>query len=281
MSVETIPFVFDGHNVRTAAIAGEVWFLATDVTDVLGFRNSRQAIASHVDPDDRDAVQILDSTGRLQRQRIINLYAVFSLILGSTLPDAKRFKRWVTHEVLPAIRKTGKYVPGEKIAVSIPFLLPEPKPRARVFPADFFKELFRLKGKPPVPPHKARWIAQDIINLIWMRVEDDIFPTIDLLNPTVPAKSSGKLYRKFTISQFVAPGQPTEKLAAFVARCCEAMAAFSRWQSFIEFWNRRYPIRRDLPHELAVRFADNSETMFSFMYELPTQTGKTKEGATK
>lgn len=156
---------------------------------------------------------------------------------------------------------------GEKIAVDIPFLCPLPQSYRSIFPPEFFAELFRLKGKEPVPLPKAPWIAQDTTNLIYQRIEDRVFDTLNQLNPTLRAKSSGKRYRRFKLHQFVADGPPRERLIAFIARCCEAMAAFSRWKSFLEHWNNRYPIRRDLPHELALTFADDSEVVFPFMYE--------------
>ena len=86
----------------------EIWFVARDVCESLGFGNPRQAISSHVDPDDKD-VHILDTLGGRQETTVINESGLYSLILGSRLPNAKKFKRWVTSEVLPSIRKTGGY----------------------------------------------------------------------------------------------------------------------------------------------------------------------------
>ena len=94
--VDLVPYLFDEHPVRTVMREGEPWFVASDVCAILQLGNSRDAISRHVDKEDRDGVGIPDSTGRIQRQTIVNISGVFALSLGSTLPEAKRFKRWVT-----------------------------------------------------------------------------------------------------------------------------------------------------------------------------------------
>lgn len=96
-------------DVRTVIIDGEPWFVALDVTRVLGYAKSRNAVSSHVDEDDALIQGVMDSLGRLQETTLINESGVYSLILSSRLTNAKRFKRWVTSEILPTIRKTGRY----------------------------------------------------------------------------------------------------------------------------------------------------------------------------
>lgn len=95
-------------KVRTTMIGGEPYFVGKDVTENLGYGNSRQAIATNVDDDDK-GVHSVDTLGGTQKMTAINESGLYSLILGSKLPTAKKFKRWVTSEVLPAIRKTGSY----------------------------------------------------------------------------------------------------------------------------------------------------------------------------
>ena len=90
----------------------EVWFVGKDVAQALGYKNTNDALANHVDEDDRmqgDGVAIRDPIGREQHPVIINESGVYSLIFGSKLEIAKEFKHWVTHEVLPEIRRTGAY----------------------------------------------------------------------------------------------------------------------------------------------------------------------------
>lgn len=102
-------------TVRALTLDGEPWFVGKDVAAVLGYENPTKAIRDHVDEDDKKmGVQnvtpsIKDSLGRDQYPSLINESGLYSLILSSKLPAAKAFKRWVTSEVLPTIRKTGSY----------------------------------------------------------------------------------------------------------------------------------------------------------------------------
>ncbi len=108
-----IPFQFEAHAVRVQVDNdGQPWFNASDVCDALELGNPSQAIKSHVDADDLQKLEIIDALGRPQRANHVNESGLYALILGSTKDAAKRFKRWVTSEVLPAIRKTGTYAAG-------------------------------------------------------------------------------------------------------------------------------------------------------------------------
>ena len=103
-------------QVRTLLIDGEPWFVGRDIAEILKYSNTRKAIADHVDDDDKtDGVTIRDSIGRSQKPIIINESGLYSLILSSKLPAAKKFKRWVTGEVLPSIRKHGAYITMPKL----------------------------------------------------------------------------------------------------------------------------------------------------------------------
>lgn len=95
-------------EVRTLAIDGEPWAAAIDVAKALGYKEPQKAIRTHVDPEDK-GVSKMDTPGGNQEVVIINESGLYSLILSSKLPKAKAFKRWVTSEVLPALRKTGSY----------------------------------------------------------------------------------------------------------------------------------------------------------------------------
>lgn len=96
-------------ELRTVTIDGEPWFVGKDVATALGYNNSRDAIAKHVDAEDLNTVAIRDGIKGNPNMTIINESGLYSLILSSKLPTAKRFKRWVTAEVLPTLRKTGSY----------------------------------------------------------------------------------------------------------------------------------------------------------------------------
>ena len=96
-------------TVRTVNIDGEPWFIARDVAEILGYSNSRKAIADHVDEEDRNYVTIRDGIPGNPNQVVVSESGLYSLILSSKLPRARDFKRWVTSEVLPAIRRHGVY----------------------------------------------------------------------------------------------------------------------------------------------------------------------------
>lgn len=96
-------------NIRSMERDGEPWFVGKDVAAALGYDRGAKAVQDHVDNEDIDAVPIQDSIGRMQNTPIINESGLYSLVLGSKLPTAKKFKRWVTSEVIPAIRKNGYY----------------------------------------------------------------------------------------------------------------------------------------------------------------------------
>ena len=97
-------------QIRTTIIDGEPYFVGADIANSLGYSNTRDAIKAHVDADDKADVVIHD--GRQNRKMTaINESGLYSLIFGSKLPSAKQFKRWVTSEILPQIRKTGGYIP--------------------------------------------------------------------------------------------------------------------------------------------------------------------------
>lgn len=107
-------FNFNGNQVRTVLIEDEPYFVGKDVADILGYSRATKAIQDHVEDEDKDVVPIQDSIGRKQATPIINESGLYSLILSSKLPAAKEFKRWVTKEVLPSIRKNGAYLTDQK-----------------------------------------------------------------------------------------------------------------------------------------------------------------------
>lgn len=124
MTTEVQVFSFQDNGVRIQTDEnGQPWFNATDVCAALDMGNPRQALESHVDDEDVQKLDTLTSGGR-QLQNHINESGVYALILGSTKPEAKSFKRWVTSEVLPTLRKTGSYTKKKKPeAIDAPFKL--------------------------------------------------------------------------------------------------------------------------------------------------------------
>lgn len=106
-------FDYNGQEVRTVEMNGQPWFVGKDVAGVLGYTDTNKAIAMHVDEDDK----LNDKTASSLGQRggwLINESGLYSLVMSSKLSTAKQFKRWVTSEVLPSIRKTGGYIAGQE-----------------------------------------------------------------------------------------------------------------------------------------------------------------------
>ena len=99
--------------MRTIEIDNEPWFVGKDVAEALGYRDTSDALKKHVDADDKLTRRFADS-GQAREMYIINESGLYSLILSSKLPGAKEFKRWVTSEVIPSIRKTGGYIKGQE-----------------------------------------------------------------------------------------------------------------------------------------------------------------------
>ena len=122
-------------RVRTVITDREPWFVGKDVAVILGYSKPRNAIATHVDCEDKKVAPIQGDLGGTQQMIIINESGLYSLILSSKMPKARDFKRWVTSEILPTIRRTGGYVADEDMFIEnyLPFL-EEP-----------YKGLFRLQ----------------------------------------------------------------------------------------------------------------------------------------
>lgn len=107
-------FSYEGKEIRTIQRNGETWWVLKDVCGVLGLSNARM-IADRLDEDDVSLAYVTDSMGRRQQTNIVNESGLYNVILRSDKPEAKKFKRWVTHEVLPQIRRHGAYITTSKL----------------------------------------------------------------------------------------------------------------------------------------------------------------------
>lgn len=105
-------------EVRVVTIEDEPWFVGKDVAELLGYSNPRKAIGDHVDDEDKGVTKC-DTLGGSQELTVINESGLYSLVLSSKLPTAKKFKRWITGEVLPSIRKHGAYMTPETLEAAI------------------------------------------------------------------------------------------------------------------------------------------------------------------
>ena len=119
-----VSFNFVAQSVRVVMRGDEPWFVAADVCEALTIANHRDAVAK-LDEDEKDGVGITDAIGREQETTVINESGLYSLILPSRKPEAKKFKKWVTSEILPALRKTGHY------EICLLYTSPSPRDRTR------------------------------------------------------------------------------------------------------------------------------------------------------
>lgn len=147
-------FNFNGVDVRTSKIGGKIWFVAKEVASILGYKNARQALASHVDDIDR-GVQILDTLGGPQEVAVVNESGLYALILACKLPQAKAFKHWVTSEVLPAIQREGGYIRKDLDEDAFIALFTGQK-KLREQQATMIEDIDYLKKEQPIHPGFAQ-----------------------------------------------------------------------------------------------------------------------------
>ena len=156
-------------EVRVIERNGEPWFVGKDVALILGYTNSRKAIHDHVDEEDKtDGVTIRDSIGREQKPICVNESGLYSLILGSKLSSARQFKKWITAEVLPSIRKTGGYIAGQEQMSDVE-LMARAIQVANNLLAEREKEIERMKPKElfadAVTASKTTILVRDVAKL--------------------------------------------------------------------------------------------------------------------
>jgi gp15 len=151
-------FNFHGQEVRTVMFDDEPWFVGKDIAEILGYVNSRDALAKHVDEDDKLTSQIA-TAGQMRNQTVINESGLYSLILSSKLPQAKEFKRWVTSEVLPAIRKQGGFI-REDLDEDAFIALFTGQKKLREQQATMLEDIDYLKSEQPIHPSHAQLLLK-------------------------------------------------------------------------------------------------------------------------
>ena len=172
-------FNFENNQVRTLLINDEPWFVGKDVAQILGYSNPRDALSKHVDEEDKKSVAIRDGNKGNPNQTVINESGVYALVFGSKLPSAKRFKHWVTSEVLPTLRKTGGYTMPKTYLEAL-----------KAFTAEVEKnEMLSLENK----------IQTQQINELKPKADytDRILKTTDLMTITQIAKDYGMSAKQF------------------------------------------------------------------------------------
>lgn len=159
-------FEYEGSQVRTAVIDGQTWFVAKDVCDTLEIKKYRDSVA-RLDEDEREPV-LVDTLGGKQEMIAVNESGLYTLIMKSRKPEAKAFKRWVTHEVLPSIRKTGEYKAKASYEIEDPikraemWIREEQERRALVQRTELLEEQAE-RNKPKVMFAEAVEVSEDTI----------------------------------------------------------------------------------------------------------------------
>lgn len=176
------------ESVRVVDVDGEPWFVGRDIATALGYKDTTSAISAHVDDEDRMGWQITTPSRGIQTVTVINESGMYSLVLRSQLESAKKFKHWVTSEVLPTIRKTGKY----DISQNIPsYQIEDPAERARRW-ADEYEERASLEAKNTV------LVAENEEMKPKARIYDNLIDSRLLTNFRDAAKEIGISQTQFT-----------------------------------------------------------------------------------
>lgn len=186
-------------NVRVKMINDEPWFMGRDVCKALGYVNNRKALQDHVDTEDkRDGVTIRDSIGRMQKGIVVNESGLYSLILGSKLDSAKDFKRWVTSEILPTIRKTGGYVNNDEMFINT--YLPNADEQTKIMFKSSLTAIRELNGKIDTLNGEIKKLDGQVselgnkVEVMTPKAEyyDDVLQSEGLVSITTIAKDYGK-----------------------------------------------------------------------------------------
>jgi hypothetical protein len=216
MNTDLVPFVFDGHEVRTVVIDGEPWVVAADICAVLELDHVAMAVKG-LRKDDLTKVAVIDAIGRIRPTLVVNEPGLYRLILRSNKTEADRFQDWICRGVLPAIRRTGKY------SVDLRgWLSSGPKPWTKTFPDRFYTEILRLHGKDPERVKEQEpWIAQLTDFLIYNRIEQGLRETLVKINP-IP---SGQRWRRHKHHQHFSDQKAERQLQLLIAECIGALAA--------------------------------------------------------
>lgn len=173
-------FSFENIQVRTLGTVETPLFVAIDVAAALGYQKPKNAVSQHVDPEDITSQEILDNLGRKQMVNCVNESGLYALIFGSKLESAKRFKRWVTNEVLPAIRKQGRYeCPIATITPAQQLQLREEVARRAKAVSAHYQTVYRALYARFQVPRYTEILAKDFGAAI------DFVRTVDLRTPVV------------------------------------------------------------------------------------------------
>lgn len=167
---EIIPFGYDDQLVRTVLIDDTPWFVAKDVCAALGIQNHKDSVAKSLD-DDEKGVEKIYSLGGVQETIVINESGLYTLIMRSNKPEAKRFRKWVTSEVLPSIRKTGQYGNSPELVSRLAKM-----ENALEGLAEFKSAVLKMVGAPKVVEYRTvtSQLDEDIYNFYKKHIDDTV-----------------------------------------------------------------------------------------------------------
>lgn len=190
-------FSFENIQVRTLGTVETPLFVAIDVAAALGYQKPKNAVSQHVDPEDITSQEILDNLGRKQMVNCVNESGLYALIFGSKLESAKRFKRWVTNEVLPAIRKQGRYecpiatiTPAQQLAIREAVAK-----RAKAVSANY-QTIYRAIYERFQVPRYTEILAKDFDKAI------EFIRSVDLTVPAFPEKAPERKAQVLASAEF-------------------------------------------------------------------------------
>ena len=249
-----LPFAFDGHEVRTVTINGEPWFVLIDVCRILNIQNPRDAAAKNLPPKDRAKIYV-SSADQGRRMWVVNEPGVYRLILRSNKPEAERFQDWICREVLPSIRKTGRFQLDLR-----GWLSSGPKPWTKTFPDRYYSEILRLHGKDPArAKEREPWLAQLTTSLIYSRLDQGVVEALQTVNP-VPG---GKRWRSRKHHQHLTAGEAEKQFRILLGECVGALSVARDWDQFLAVWNMMHPLVDALPPGVEATLSDGQLWLFN------------------
>lgn len=221
---EIIPFGYDDQLVRTVMIDDAPWFVAKDVCSALGIQNHKDSVAKSLD-DDEKGVEKIYSLGGVQETIVINESGLYTLIMRSNKPEAKRFRKWVTSEVLPSIRKTGQYGNSPELISRLSKI-----ENALEGLAEFKSAVLKMVGAPKVVEYRT----------INSRLDEDIYSFYEKhIDDTVPSVYYTKAIDVWELFKYDNPNKYSK--ADFMVRfkSLYRQFAFGKHKNVDVFWGFR------------------------------------------
>ncbi|MBZ4402411.1 P63C domain-containing protein [Myxococcus sp. AS-1-15] len=236
-----VVFEFEAQKVRTVTGPnGEPWFVAADVCTALGLRNGRDAVA-RLSMDERNTVVIGDGNRGNPNQTVISEPGVYRLIFTSRVEKAEDFKRWLAHDVLPSIRKTGAFVvpmPVVREAVAKLFVRRTLGDWVKRFPDEFYWHIYRLRGWTwrNMEVNHPQVVARYTIDIMYERIAPGLLVELEKKNPR-----NGQGRRKNRHHQFLTDEIGHPALAQHMYSVLILMRASQTWDQFMLALDRFHP----------------------------------------